>query len=125
MGDRGNVQIVDKIGNKTESVFLYTHWGGSRLPQTVQVALAKRWRWTDAPYLARIIFCEMVQGDEAGETGFGISTRICDNEHPIVVVDVPKQEVRFEAHAWATGKRTVQRRFSFSEYITTALPEDF
>lgn len=86
MGDRGNI----KIGK----VYLYTHWGGSDIKRTVQNALKKQWRWNDEPYLARIIFCELIKGDEAGETGFGISTSINDNEHNIIEVDVKNQLVK-------------------------------
>ena len=84
MGDRVNVQIVD--GGKR--VNLYSHWGGSDMPETVRVALAKRQRWTDGAYLARIIFCTMIAGDVDGETGFGISPpdALPDNEHPLIIV---------------------------------------
>jgi hypothetical protein len=52
-------------------------------------------RWNDAQYLARIIFCRMIgERDIMGETGYGITSVICDNEHPIITVDVAKQQVR-------------------------------
>jgi len=66
MGDRAQVHIKDV------KVWLYTHWGKSTLVEDVKRALAKRLRWNDPEYLARIIFEEMV-GDQTGtETGFGI-----------------------------------------------------
>ena len=66
MGDRAQVHIKD------EKVWLYTHWGRLSLVEDVKRALAKRLRWNDPEYLARIIFEEMV-GDQTGtETGFGI-----------------------------------------------------
>lgn len=92
MGDRGNVRVVDG----DFSVYLYSHWGGSDLPFDVQKALAKEWRWTDPAYLTRIIFEVLIEGQEHTETGFGISNSICDNEHPIIVVDCDKQQVRLE-----------------------------
>jgi hypothetical protein len=98
MGDRGNI----KIGG----VYLYTHWGGSEIKQTLQKALKKKWRWDDESYLARIIFCEMIRGEESGETGFGISTGIVDNEYDILEVDVANQTVQ-------EGKR----KWSFEEFI--------
>ena len=57
-----------------------------------------RSRWGDEPSLARIIFCEMVRGEENGGdelTGFGISTYECDNdaEKPIVYVNVTDNKV--------------------------------
>jgi hypothetical protein len=37
----------------------------------------------------------MTAGD-TGETGFGISTRMQDNEHPIIVLDATAEELWFE-----------------------------
>lgn len=85
MGDRANVYIRE---DSERGVYLYTHWAGEELARTVQTALERgKGRWNDSPYLARIIFCEMVSGNEHETTGFGISTMLCDNEHPIIVVD--------------------------------------
>jgi len=98
MGDRGNIGIVQDGGKDT--VFLYSHWGGSELPATLQNALKREMRWNDPNYLARIIFCEMVKGQEDGETGFGISSRITDNEHPILIVDCRKQVVKIRKYNW-------------------------
>jgi hypothetical protein len=74
-------------------IYLYTHWGGAELPLTLQSALRRRQRWDDDAYLARIIFCEMVKGDEAGETGFGIAPHPQDNQHDWLVVDAANQRV--------------------------------
>src|SRR5882672_3955030 len=93
MGDRANVAIVQD--GSEQMVYLYTHWGGDGLPHTVQKALAKKWRWDDGIYLARIIFDQMINGNQGTETGFGISTSISDNEHPIVVVNPREQKVGF------------------------------
>lgn len=89
MGDRANVAI--KAHQST--VYLYTHWGREDLPETLRRALAKRWRWNDAPYLSRIIFCEMVKGSETGETGFGIWTSPCDGADRVLIVDMEAQTV--------------------------------
>lgn len=94
MEDRANVAIVIPHKNKVEFVCLYTHLGGYELAKTVQTSLKKKWRWGDEPYLARIIFQEMV-GDDKGDRGFGISTGICDNEHPIIVIDGVEKRVGF------------------------------
>lgn len=92
MGDRANVYVKDG----DTGVYLYTHWSGYELPETVRTALARcEGRESDGPYLARIVFCEMVKGDEEGTTGYGISTRLCDNEHPIVVLDPMARTVAF------------------------------
>lgn len=67
MGARAQVLIQD------EGVYLYTHWGSGSLGEDLKRALAKRWRWTDPEYLARIIFDEM-KGADFEETGYGIGT---------------------------------------------------
>lgn len=90
MGDRGN--IVVKAG-EGEEVCFYAHWRGRELPAVLQTALRRKERWEDASYLARIIFCEMVKGYEHEATGFGISSTLADNEHVVLVVDVPAQRV--------------------------------
>jgi len=84
MGDRANIVVT---GPDTDPVFLYTHWRGYATPGILQAALVRgRSRWGDTSYLTRIIFCEMINNDTDGLTGFGISTRITDNERPILYV---------------------------------------
>lgn len=100
MGDHANVFVLDWQGKRNEpkearGTYLYTHWDGCDLPFIVQRALARRQRWNDNSYLTRIIFCEMVRNDIDGETGYGISPTIGDNEHPIIVVDPNNQQVGF------------------------------
>lgn len=90
MGDRANVFIHD---GDEPGVWLYTHWGGESLSSKVKRALARRVRWDDAPYLARIIFDSMTQDSTGDETGNGISAMMCDNEHPIIDVDTAAQTV--------------------------------
>jgi hypothetical protein len=90
MGDRGNIAILTGTGQ----VWFYTHWRGSELTSIVKQALSRKERWDDSPYLARILWDSCVPSDRhGGDTGFGIDSRIGDNEHPIVCVDVPKQRV--------------------------------
>lgn len=82
MGDRGNVYITDA------DVFLYSHWGGYHLAMHVRDALKRAPdRWSDAQYLARVIFCEMVRGDVDGTAGYGISHTIGDNGNPLIIVN--------------------------------------
>ncbi len=107
MGDRANVKVVD--GDST--LFLYTHWGASDLPETLQTALARRQRWNDGAYLTRIIFQEMV-GDDTGETGFGISSTIGDGDDRVLTVDVDKQTVTIFSQ-YAAINKTV----SFQEFV--------
>ena len=90
MGDRGNV-ILKTDGEAT--LYLYTHWRGSDLPQIIASALNRgKSCWDDPIYLPRIIFCEMVKGNEMTETGFGISTYQGDGGTDITV-DLSKQTV--------------------------------
>ena len=89
MGDRASVFIREQ---SDQGVYLYTHWGGYELPKDVHKALSRQQRWTDAPYLARIVFHEMGGGTDK-ETGFGISTEMCDNEHLIIHLDCAEQRI--------------------------------
>jgi len=92
MGDRAN--IVVKSGD--EQVVLYTHWGGSELPETLRLALERgKDRWDDFQYLTRIIFCQMIPAKYWEDTsGFGITCKIYDNEHEIITVDADKRTVQ-------------------------------
>ena len=92
MGDRGNI----KVGK----VYLYTHWRGSFIKQILQKALRRKARWNDEAYLTRIIFEEMIGIDTGSETGFGISTKIQDNEHPILEVDCENQKIKCDDESW-------------------------
>ena len=105
MGARGNIVIVQQASDN--DLYFYTHWNGYKLPKTLKEALIRgKNRWNDEPYLARIIFCEMIKDDLMEETGFGISTYECDNNHENLVVDVDKQTVQWQDNVW-----------SFAEYV--------
>lgn len=102
MGDRANVVIRDTWPDASpkEGVFLYTHWAGTELPEILRKALDNgRDRWDDSQYLARIVFREMIRGVEDESTGYGISTRLCDNEHPLLVLDCNAQTVTLLAES--------------------------
>lgn len=91
MGDRANIRF--DVENEP-SMYFYTHWSGSELPFTLQKALKRgESRWEDEPYLARIIFCEMVDEDVLGITGYGLATFLGDNSYPVIVVKATKQRV--------------------------------
>ncbi len=88
MGDRGN--IIVKSGDST--VYLYTHWTGSDLPESIKKSLTRATdRWNDGQYLARVLFQDMI-GDNTRTSGFGISSTIGDGGTDITV-DVDKQTV--------------------------------
>jgi hypothetical protein len=86
MGDRRNIELKYSTG---ESIYLYTHWCGSDLPNTLASALDRgRDRWSDESYLARVIFSEMVKRDVLGVTGYGIAPYEIDPQSPTLVVDL-------------------------------------
>jgi hypothetical protein len=121
VGDRGNIVIRQEAGGPGAQgtgggyLFLYTHWGGSELPGTLQRALVRgRDRWDDESYLARIIFREMGAGSEEDNTGFGISTYLTDNEHDLLVVDCGAQTVSVvPAERFPKPRKT----WSFADFV--------
>lgn len=94
MGDRGNIAVIQDAERK-EQVWFYGHWSGWRMPAVLQHAIRDgKGRWQDPTYFARIVFCRLVPRDSMfEETSFGISTRLSDNEYPIIVADCAKQIV--------------------------------
>lgn len=116
MGDRANVYMQERGGG---GVYFYTHWGGSDLAADVQKSLTRgRERWTDGPYLGRVIFADLIDGQEKDLTGYGISASIGDNEHAIIVVDAEGQRVGFAPEP-TEEKPTPEpaRWWSFTEFI--------
>ena len=114
MGDRGNIVVREGAS----AVWLYSHWGGSEIGEVVRKALAKKQRWDDTPYLTRIVFQELLNGD-TGTSGFGIATSICDNEHPVIVVDTSKQEVQIYGGDGDISGKPIKKT-SFTDYIIAA-----
>ena len=93
MGDRANVKIV--YGEST--VYLYTHNDGTELPVILQDALRRGIdRLDDGPYLARIIFSEMIKDDISGLTGFGISSVIGDGEDRVITINLDDQTAQVQ-----------------------------
>jgi hypothetical protein len=118
MGDRAQVFIHSDHEDSYPPVALYTHGGGTFLPQVVARALARRQRWTDPEYLARIIFCEMVKGQEDGELNFGIgTTEHWDNEHD--VIHVYPGEGGYD-HEKTCIVKVGGSTFTFDSYISSA-----
>jgi hypothetical protein len=110
MGDRSHVYIEDT------GVYLYTHWRGHELPQTVALALSREERWRDPEYLARIIFDEMV-GDNDSATGYGIGTEQHGDVYRVVRVDCSEQEITVESGVapWHDNDEAVSETYSFEE----------
>lgn len=108
MGDRAQVRIVEG----PESVYLYTHWSGYRIMSDLKEALIRgRSRWEDAPYLTRIIFCEMVK-DYEGIVDYGIWSGEMDGK--VVTVDVDSQTVSADGFGYGT--------MQFEDFIKLDVP---
>ena len=99
MGDRRMAEIRTEHG----SIYLYTHWQGSVLPQLAKAAVERAApRLGDQPYWVRIVIDQITKSSRDAETGFGISLKAdmedsYNNDHPSVVIDA------------ATGKVSVLR----------------
>lgn len=99
MGDRGNIAVrFTEYGTDNQStIYFYTHHRGYKLPEVLASALDSpegRNRLTADAYLARIIFDHLTEGSHGQETGYGISTSIQGNEHPVLYADTAKHTVR-------------------------------
>jgi len=118
------VFFVDaKDGSTFSGIYMYTHWSGTVLWKQVREALARgRDRWGDSQYLGRILFCELVRESVLDTTGYGLSTRLWDNEHAIIRVDDLDSRVSFHR----SGKERSPNdkgvaSWSYEEYV--AVPE--
>lgn len=124
MGNRSNVVVLptyrdDKTKSGDKRVYLYSHWKGEDVYADARNALARRQRWDDDSYLARMIFCKMVGADH-GETGFGISSTLGDNNIGMLlcVVDCAQQVVRFHEEKDNPALDSPVCSFTFEEYAT-------
>jgi hypothetical protein len=117
MGDRGNIGIKQRDGS---TIYFYTHWQGYRLEEILREALLRgRDRWSDSPYLARIIFSELVREELLSTIGYGISNEVGDNEHPILIVDVAHQSI----NVLDSDTGITSRAYSFTDFLSTAPQE--
>lgn len=116
MGDRSNIVVVQPDNNR---IFLYGHWMGDDNYRVAGQVLSRQERWNDAPYLARMLFSLMTSHDPNSDTGFGISTSMCDNEYPIVVIDPQNQSVHLEEYIWGDGGKfeTITPHVTFEEFV--------
>tara|TARA_Y100000310_G_scaffold329677_1_gene399967 strand:- start:1566 stop:1934 length:369 start_codon:yes stop_codon:yes gene_type:complete len=113
MGCRGTIEIWENGAapkDKESPVVLYTHWGANDMLSNLKTVLKRKERWNDPPYLSRMIFCQMIKGEERDSTGYGIMTNnICDAEKEIVV-DCDRQEIIVK------GKES-NMTYTFSEFV--------
>ena len=124
MADRGNIELnFNSLGRSPcreqtgfSSIFLYTQSVGSSVCEILANALERALvgkkpgergiRWDDPPYLARIIFSEMLLahgGESALEetTGLGISPYETDNENEIPTVMLALQEIVYAGERYS------------------------
>jgi len=92
MGDRATFVIEQENG---QSIYLYSHWGGEGMMDTVAHALnVARPRWSDESYATRIFISQIIGSEWSSETGYGLSTSFQDSEHSVPVVNFSKGNVR-------------------------------
>jgi len=119
MGDRGNIVLrYSPPEEQPQEIFLYTHSRGSDIGGVLQAALAKKWRWNDEIYLARIIFDELIGRDQGEETGYGLSPFVGDNEHDYLVVDFAAQKVLQQD----PESRKTKKSWTFEEFAALKKP---
>ena len=106
MGARTQVKI------EPSNVYLYSHWGSGNILLTVQEAMKKKWRWDDEEYLARIMFCEMID-DIEGETGYGIGSSEHGDLDNIVIVNCETQTITYKE---SYGDKE-PKKWTFNEFI--------
>ena len=100
---------------KQEGVYLYQHWDGGDLMNTVVKAVNSpngKGRHSDPEYLARIIFCQMVKNNIDGETGYGIGTEQHSDIAYLVTVDCDKRTITEERVVY-DGKKIINSRVFF------------
>lgn len=105
MSTSAEVKIIGDNDVVDDYIHLYQHWDGDNLPIKVQTALRRGiTRWGDAPYIARIIFTDMIRDHLDETTGYGISRE--GSESRVVIVDNTALTVTIGGHTW-----------SFREYV--------
>lgn len=115
MGARSNIVVQESNGNR---IYLYGHWMGEDSINVVAEVLSQRERWGDESYLARMLFAKMIEGDPQGSTGYGISTYMCDNEYPLIVLEPATMTAVLEEYDWNTKSFTpITPRVSFEEFL--------
>jgi hypothetical protein len=104
MGDRGNIVVINKKygSDDYDGVWLYSHWGGSRLEKTARKAVERSGRVGDPSYLTRIIFCSML-ADQFGETGKEIFDREIAKDEPDTGFLVQLAEELFSSTGFGIG----------------------
>jgi hypothetical protein len=97
-----------------QGVYLYQHWDGDQLPETVAASLRRgKERWSDATYLRRIIFSEMIRDHLLDLTGYGISA-FAENDNGLIV-DVDTKAATVSLVGFSDKPET----YSFAKFSAT------
>ena len=105
MGDRSNIFIQQhkRADGEWDGIGLYTHWHGTSLYGVALDGVDKaRCRIGDPSYYARIVIHHVLDAiaDVDSELGFGLwTTRPCDNEHPVMVINAMTGECWYSGDA--------------------------
>lgn len=125
MGDRSNIVVQEANGSR---IFLYGHWMGEDAINVAHDVLSRKQRWNDSPYLTRMLFEQMISGAYDKETGYGISTTMCDNEYPIIVLEPSTQTAWLEEYIWGDGGKfqTLTKPVTFEDFVNaSSISNDF
>jgi len=125
MGDRGNIYFVDSESDgHWAGLYMYAHWLGSALPSIVRSALERgSSRWGDSQYLARIVFCELVQTEVLDEIGYGLGTQLGDNEHLIVRVNDLDQTVSYHQPGTERARDGEVASWSYQDFLAAPIED--
>ena len=112
MGDRANFGFRQNDGSV---IYLYGHWAGENMmARLADAIIAANPRWHDESYATRIAISTMIGDEWNQEYGWGISTRIGDNEHSIPLVDWEFETVSLYPHDWTNGMDWDNPKFTMS-----------
>lgn len=124
MGDRGTVYITstnvadNDFEGGLRGIYVYAHWHGTELPDLVRAGLELgRDRWGDSQYLTRILIDQIARDGRDKETGFGVGLSLAESEHPIVVVDLHREEVSVANPGSERGSNGWRKTTSFADYV--------
>jgi hypothetical protein len=69
-----------------------------------------------------MLFEEMISGAYDKETGYGISTTMCDNEYPLIVLEPSTQTAWLEVYIWGDGGRfeKLTQPITFDDFVNAA-----
>jgi hypothetical protein len=125
MATRGQVKVWDSVepNGENEAVWLTQHYDGMDLPGIVKRALKRGdTRWNDSPYLARVIFCQMLMEEGRDNVadvvkdvaGFGIQGYEQPDSEWAITLDMSTQTIT------VFGDGEVQSMGDFASFVEDA-----